>query len=394
MNNPWTRTCSLFRNAAVFIQDPALECLKWSCPEGLTSVFQLDALVYPFPPKEPVYRDKLVFIISHHLSNYAQLFKSILDTFPYTEVHLVACLSESQHMHELDENEGLVGQWSLIGDPVDDSDGYFNIVKLKLKQWMRESLELHNRYLNQDVICTVRYEPLIYAAVTDSLFMIPCKLFPPGELDLEAREFGYAVNGLLDHFQLKEQVYSLGPTSHLLGEFIVRQSDFTARRSSSREAALILVDRTLDLVGPASHSNNAMDLAYEFLPRHQQSKSLILNANELMSDRTLNKATSEIKDSMVVTLEHGQDFETMELMNLLSKNSIPDGLYIIRSKLYQLLGKYNDVLDMDLNKPPTLEHFQLLFGRVQCNLGLLLTHEPLITLSKAVIKAWEERWCI
>ncbi len=77
----------------------------------------------------------------------------------------------------------------------------------------------------------------------------------PAELQVTATHFATALHALFHMMDAKEEIFSVGPFSKMLGAHLEQLHPARQRRkTAANRASLILVDRTLDLAGPASCS--------------------------------------------------------------------------------------------------------------------------------------------
>lgn len=80
----------------------------------------------------------------------------------------------------------------------------------------------------------------------------------------------------------------------------------------------------LDLVSPSMHSDDLPDLLYEYLQRPVDSLEVLLPPSHLLPQLISEQQEVEI------SLAHGADLATCDLLELLSCCSIDDGIYIVR----------------------------------------------------------------
>ncbi|KAG0568011.1 hypothetical protein KC19_7G179400 [Ceratodon purpureus] len=150
-----------------------------------------------------------------------------------------------------------------------------------------------------DLELIVRHAPLLMCALTPNLFVLPSggaeaeaplsdhKTGPSLGPGLPAIDTGVVFDvddripsgaSLVGHFlqqltaqlDLKVDVFSLGPLSHLVGNLVTDLSSSIVldHGSQRKSAGLLLVDRSLDLVTPTCHNDNFMDRAvYSLLRR-------------------------------------------------------------------------------------------------------------------------------
>jgi hypothetical protein len=90
----------------------------------------------------------------------------------------------------------------------------------------------------------------------------------PLELQVVTSHFVSSLHSLFQMMDTKEDIFSVGSFSKMLGSQLEQLSAARNRRkTASHRATLILVDRTLDMAGPASHSfGNLLDRVRAALP--------------------------------------------------------------------------------------------------------------------------------
>lgn len=176
----------------------------------------------------------------------------------------------------------------------------FGELSQKLREWMG------NMYATVDV----HYLPLFPAVVCPGLFITPVfsTFFPllpsdvprlqkflrsmgdkrvfnslndfevtflPHNLQLKVKMFAFGLNSLFELLEVSEDCYGVGYLSKAIAtELANLPAARTRRKSLSSRGSLILIDRTLDLVGPASHTFDTLaDRIIQLLPRLPQHTS-------------------------------------------------------------------------------------------------------------------------
>jgi hypothetical protein len=260
-------------------------------------------------------------------------------------------------LSELDVDESLTGRWS---DPEDPTQlGYFDTIKYRLKRW--------NQRNGHECVVDIVPLPMSCLQATD-FYLVPTyeDFFPVGEFQLSAlgdqcRRLAGLISSVLDSLQYKETMFAIGNTSQFIAEKIVHLSGANARRYSENQAAVILVDRTLDLAMPCLYSENLMDLLYDRYPRRStHSFQLSMPVSSIL--------TNENYD---IPITHQMDKETIELVDQVFSRPFRDAMVLIRDYWSRLLR-------MDYDGKDTLEHLSELRARVKDNKELLYQYEPLL----------------
>ncbi|KAJ3290430.1 Sec1 domain-containing protein 2 [Borealophlyctis nickersoniae] len=328
----------------------------------------------PDPPK-------VVFLLTAHISRHASRLRDIILRGRYVECHIISTLSEDSHILELASDPSLVGVW---GDsPGDGLVGYFPRIEATVYGWLNETLKyvigntfdnktarfdslFQFRVLNEppsihsifwdsydevpadDLIVSVEHRPLICSMITNDFFVIPSpSVFPSLDqaegtplrtsaedlsrpsvsYESNIRQLAFSLIAVLDTLGLRDELFALGETSKQLARCIVAQSSSSARRKAEGSIAVVLIDRTLDLVSPTMHTDNLLDQMYTVLPRITPTSLDLAVAPELLLSDPEFQST------------HGCDEETMDLFNVLTVLAQKDSLVVVRKRLLDLISQ-------------------------------------------------------
>ena len=252
---------------------------------------------------------------------------------------------------------------------------------------------------NMQFSVNIRHVPFCFALVTNSLFLIPgfTDCFPSLSVNQASasnasgtREDG-SVNSrtsvvsnadtasqaklralacnlttLLDSLDLKDDLFALGKTSKQLSRMIIGQSTRSKRHtnqtpsSNSRRVAVILVDRTMDLVSPLMHSDNLLDRIWSVLPRLTRARRVekASRASRAASSSPISSVNNHSIDLCVpatyvcptnpqvvqshglnLSFAHGLDEECLDILNSLCAIGYKQGLITVRKRLVDLIQR-------------------------------------------------------
>ncbi|KAJ1337064.1 hypothetical protein BSLG_006824 [Batrachochytrium salamandrivorans] len=384
----WQSCSHLFKGAVVYADKPFVSVIKWSLHGGAAALLtthgavtirdfempdQPSSLVAGNPAKSLLRQvlpepDTVVLLISTHLSRNADRIRSLLLAHPYQTCHIVSSISEPLHIIETTIDESLLGVWSVLDAPTDDHDdtsSYFSTAEIRLKEWMQESADVHGRHRYQGgPFVSVQYQPLSFAIISSDLFLLPLSagLFPrisptasstsaissrnasqtstAHEFEeIKMRELASSLSMLLNSLNVKEDIFALGSTSRLVGQSIVSQSVASSRRKSDKTAALILVDRTLDLVSPTMHSDNLLDRIWSVLPRRESGFFDVLVKPQFVCPQMSIGSSGDSIQGPVLSLAHGLDEESLDFIAILMRLAEKEGMVVARRRLVDLLTR-------------------------------------------------------
>ncbi|XP_074654254.1 sec1 family domain-containing protein 2-like isoform X2 [Tubulanus polymorphus] len=91
----------------------------------------------------------------------------------------------------------------------------------------------------------------------------------PKQLKLQYKLLASLLNSLMDVYNVRDECYSIGHTSRIIAmELANHAAGRNRRKASTNRASIILMDRSLDIAGCASHhSDNILDKIINILPR-------------------------------------------------------------------------------------------------------------------------------
>ncbi|KAJ3216358.1 Sec1 domain-containing protein 2 [Dinochytrium kinnereticum] len=397
------------KGAVLICDRPFEQVIKWSCPGGFGSL--LDAGVAAVRSIEaisetvqreigssyslaigeeglledvPVFGDdpaqlgtllhatSVVFMVSTHLARHGETIRAVLcplipstsPTFssahPYSssttpptpirrlfrECRIISAISDAAHAAAIEMEPDLASEYeAYLG-----FGSYFARVESKVTSWMVERLESYSDAGYEPEVVVEHY-PLLYATVSNDLFIIPSStdFFPslkprdetaasksldaPTSFDRDTRDLASALCSILEQLNLKEEFFVLGETSKLVARCVVTQSMNAPRRKSENGIAVILVDRTHDLATPASHTDNLLDQMRNLIPKeYESSLDLLIDSRPLLPD-------FEEESLARCSLSHGSDSDAMDLLTVLTMLGRKDGLVAVRKRLVDVIAR-------------------------------------------------------
>ncbi|TPX49750.1 hypothetical protein SeMB42_g00381 [Synchytrium endobioticum] len=415
--------------AALILDTATAQCLKWSLPGGLASVWECgvvcvrDIAEYNDQGlkrkrllKSPI-PSRLVFILSQHLSKYHIELHSWISAYRFIDVKVFTTLSEDAHLQEL----ALSGNDILsipFGGPVTVSLNpsvsssvansatmkWFPQVETVLSEWMNESATRNDPHFTGDMFVSIEHLPLTWTLLADHIVLFPgsTSVFPTAEsrvsisasdasaattsgVPSDVRHLGYSLMSYLDALNVRDEVFAMGETSKQLARFIISRSSTSPRRNSDNGIAVLLFDRTLDLVSPTMHADNILDQIYALLPRvSPDSTDVVFDPQPL-----LGQSVTVGGETVYASVAHGQDPDTMALISALAMVGQRDGLIAVRKRLVDLIAKEvpNVKVPRILGKV-TLSQLQKLLSSFNGNERVFLRHGSLVQVLAAAIESY------
>eukprot|EP00842_Homolaphlyctis_polyrhiza_P004010 jgi/Hompol1/460/HPOL_005313-RA len=224
---------------------------------------------------------------------------------------------------------------------------------------------------DNSLVATVQHQPLCFSLLTKQLFLLPNSALyfptlaaqgifadnpvattaqsPLSSLrssrsqpeDTKSRELASSIATLLDALDVRDELFALGQSSRQIARQIVSQSVSASRRSSQRSAAVIIVDRTLDLVAPTMHSDNLLDQIWTILPRLGTTSVDVSVKSQFAVPPRPELDTSDPVPPLL-SLAHGLDQDCIDLISALLRVGQKDGLIAASTK-----AKWNDLVGIE-----------------------------------------------
>jgi hypothetical protein len=158
---------------------------------------------------------------------------------PPRQVRIHTNLSETSHVQQLNHHPEYQGLWSTSNQL---NLGYFDTVRQKLCDVLAGA----------KVSLSILHEPFSATWLTRDVFCLNClqDVFPsllptpsPPQITTHSNDLASWISSCLDDLHIKDSIFAIGSMSKEIASSIVEQSQTAPRRSSDRQAAVILVDR-------------------------------------------------------------------------------------------------------------------------------------------------------
>ncbi|KAJ3239083.1 Sec1 domain-containing protein 2 [Chytriomyces hyalinus] len=392
------------RDSVLVLDAAVAQTIKWTLRSGWPTVFSggsVQVVVVDDKETEPKIpqceSSSIVFIFSSHIARHSYTIKSILNSRSYRSCRIVSALSESLHAAELESEAELMSAFdAYLGF---ETTGYFGHVEKRVMSWMLESSRIHGADPDEDedIEVFVEYLPLSFAVITPEVFTIPSvhSLFPTiqggasaytaakslessNSFDKQTRQASFAIASLLESLQLKEEIFAMGDLSKQIARCIISKSiEAPRRKKTDSNAGLILIDRTLDLTGPMSHSDNLLDIIFRTLKQSTQRDSdREVSPHPLLSD-----------SSYPLTIAHGADPDALDLLRVLTMLPTKDSLVAVRKRLVDLIAKVDPASRPRMLGKLSIEQLQNLLSVFKDNEKVLFKHGAVLGVVAASVEA-------
>lgn len=274
-NMCWTEVYNRIIGAVVFIDDASAECLHWE--GGFMNLLNGGAVAVkslsPFESADKEHK-KAVFI-TQTTSTQLQTIREIINVSNFSHCILISAASFEVVYLELNEGEDAGGLLSS-GKAPGEANKRLNSMLL---DWMK----------NPQSSVEIVHIPIFTISPTNVIFLTPPhstifpsydgKLIPSSPafdlytLENEEREqmrrLASSLNSMFQSMNLKEDVFFIGTYSSILAGILDNNPvSLERRKNCTNQAALILLDRSMDLASVTSHSLESMlDKVMSVLPR-------------------------------------------------------------------------------------------------------------------------------
>ncbi|XP_048578515.1 sec1 family domain-containing protein 2 [Nematostella vectensis] len=351
ISSVWQKILTVVNNALVYLDDPAAELLHWS--GNVASVIEAGALaIHDLSSRRGGNESetKAVFIIT-----------TVLHGETLDDVRAIVQASDFQHVTVLCSVPENINSFARRSSDTQE-EAAFGELSQKLREWMG------NEYSTVDV----HHVALFPAQVYPGLFIAPAfySFFPllpsdvprlqgflhstgekkvfnnlseiemtslPHNLQLKIKMFASGLSSMFELLEVSEDCYGMGYLSKLIASELANIPSARGRRKTATgRASLVLMDRTLDLVGPCGHSSDTLaDKVIQLLPRlpgHQSDVTVDMS--------TLCSAGSVTPSSLAPgCLAHAHDQSVQALLNSLFTKRQKDSLNEIARHLNDALSK-------------------------------------------------------
>ncbi|CAN7992847.1 unnamed protein product [Ixodes hexagonus] len=257
------------KDAVVFLDNAMAEALHWH--GGASRLFEAGALAvreFCFFERGSASESKALFLVSGPVAERTlSTLSSIVRASVFTSCYVItSCPPAAQRLARYGSAEGPGGPKAFLD------------AEEQLLDWMG----------NPTLTAEVMYVPLSVVNITSTFFVMPqfCHVFPPlqehfntnqappllefgalpREMQIDLKSLIGNLNSLFEVLRVREETFSLGPLSRLVGEELARLSKGHRKRAESR-VSLVLVDRTLDMAGSLTSScESLLDRLARVLP--------------------------------------------------------------------------------------------------------------------------------
>ncbi|XP_071946924.1 sec1 family domain-containing protein 2-like [Antedon mediterranea] len=341
----WDALLQHVSEAVVFLDDFSAECLHWSI--SVDSVFNAGAIaIKDFNAFECGEKGdtKAVFVLSRQLNNDVQ--DTICDIVEASQFHDCTVICTSKPI----VNQQNAGE------------------KTVFKQ-IQQRIEYYMKY--KYARCSVSFLPLIDFSVCSNLFIVPAfsKLFPmfttdlrkikglssktgehsdsdvdvyfemlPPEMQTEYKLMISYLDDLCERLEINEDIYCIGATSQQIAtQLAALPSAKLRRKTASKRASLVVLDRTLDLAGPVSHASETIaDKIFEFLTRLKgHTTDVSIDMSMLCSNESNNKR-SVLSPGC---LAQPEDNTCCDVLNTLIMSKTKESLMEVNRQIVDVIAK-------------------------------------------------------
>lgn len=257
------------KDSVVFLDNAMAEALHWH--GGAPRLFEAGALAvreFVFFERGSASEPKALFLVSSPVAERTlSTLSSVVRASVFTSCCVItSCPPAAQRLARYGSAEGPGGPQAFLD------------AEEQLLDWMG----------NPTLTAEVMYVPLSVVNITSKFFVMPqfCHVFPPlqehfntnqgppllefgvlpREMQIDLKSLIGNLNSLFEVLRVREETFSLGPLSRLVGEELARLSKGHRKGAESR-VSLVLVDRTLDMAGPLTSScESLLDRVARVLP--------------------------------------------------------------------------------------------------------------------------------
>eukprot|EP00794_Sanderia_malayensis_P016691 gene16691-18385_t len=407
-DNVFNSILSLVGNSVVFLDESAAECIHWqqdgfeklSSGAGGAGALQIRSISDTM--KDCLESEtKGVFIISSGING--KVSSQIEEIVKSNDFHQCTVISSmSANLHELTSS-------SASGHHYPTTFGSFS---KHLRIWMG------NDYATADV----RHIPLFHAQVLSDFFITPPynDLFPllpsdvarlqaflhskgdrrlfdhlgdidfsilPKNLQVKIKALASSLSDMFEISSINEDCYGVGHFSKIIASELANLPDAKARRkSATKRASIVFVDRILDLVGPSSFtSENLLDLIMEVLFKLKgHHNDVAINMELLFSNGNKNMDTI-----LPGCLAHTSDPIVMEVLNSFTMEQCNEAIKIIQSKIIDVLKK--EKIDFQpIEDIPFQQRIKHLLKYFRGNIKLFQKYGGLLQCAVAVVNTFND----
>ncbi|XP_026539673.1 sec1 family domain-containing protein 2-like [Notechis scutatus] len=402
----WEPVFAKVKRAVVFLDPACAESLHWTYG-GLEALLQAGALnVKEFSSFESgeAEQPKAVFVVSTALKG--QTLDIIRDIMSLSCFQYCVVFTGVSHAVHLQAYNTPLGAEAESSGPV-----VFEQFEEKLCQWMG----------NMNYTAEVHHAALFLAPLSPHLFVTPAfaALFPlmvedlmhlnrarpekkkishlsdvdffslPSELQLAIRSLVSDLNSLLEYLSVREECFAVGSLSKIIAGDLANYSQAKLRRKNAQnKAAIIFVDRTLDLTGAVGHHGDTLaEKILSILPKLPgHTCDVMVNMMELTSLHANETSCNIIAPGCLAQPTEPAARSLWEsLMNLKQK----EGLMEVRRHLVEAASREHLPIKMSMGRvtPEQLHSYIQLFKK---KFDALKNHCGLLQISLAVVQTLKD----
>ncbi|KAK3707203.1 hypothetical protein QZH41_019565 [Actinostola sp. cb2023] len=393
----WQKILTVVNNALVYMDNPAAEMLHWS--GNVKNVFEAGALaVYDTASRRSGNESetKAVFIVT-----------SVICGQTLDDISAIVQGSDFQHCTLLCTVTENVNSFAKHVDNMDGS--VFGELSLKLREWMG------NPYSTVDI----HHVPLFASQICPGLFFTPAfsTFFPilpsdisrlqgflrstgdksrvfnflsdiemsvlPHNLQVKIKMFAASLSSMFELMDVNEDCYGMGYLSKLVASELANMPSARGRRKTANgRASLVLIDRTLDLVGPCGHVGDTLaNKIISLLPR------LPYHQVDVGVDMARLCASGSVTPTTVAPgcLSHANDKVSQVLLNSLFTKRQKEGLVDLSRHLTNALSKESFEMSSAVSNKVTVESLQSLVDQFRGQPKAFRNHSALLQIAMATI---------
>ncbi|RKP06802.1 hypothetical protein THASP1DRAFT_31393 [Thamnocephalis sphaerospora] len=421
--------------AVVYASAAALEAVKWSCPGGVAALFDAGATSVKCLDDVPVgdyggEADKqqsseqagelrrqdpatAYILIASHVAQYELQLRALLQAGQIRRVCLWLGLPDGiQHPPSAKEVHSAAADEP--NSPVIVPDGG------TLARWtvqMQTWYESSSTATVEPLVVEMHAAPaLLWACVGRRFYVAPTctQVFPA--LDVVAddplapvsnsfteeqrigmRDLGALLAVTLEELRYRGEFFVVGETAKYVAHQCHRQASHAATAAIAEgqdgelaNAAVVIIDRTLDLVAPCWHQDNLLDQIYRVLHRrdvHDGSLDLSISASCLAAS----VEPQGIVPGKLCSIAHGLNEEAFDLFDAMAMSGQKDGLNLVRKTISDVITfeNINAKIPRSMGRvTPAL--LNKLLSAFQDEREQKIRHAPLVETTAAVIQTLQE----
>ena len=141
----------------------------------------------------------------------------------------------------------------------------------------------------------------------------------------------------------------------------------------------------LDLVAPAMHSSNLLDVMYEYSTRHSNAHAVEVSFSSAYPGK------NRLMIDLSLCFSHGSNVDVVELMEMMTHLSLEDATLLIQSKLIHLIRKSNieEPLAQStlLDRLPSISELENSISLLRDKVALYSKYEEIVGLFSCMIKS-------